>query len=101
MPKPLIDKGTIGNTAGSADVMEKEIGIKSWCPGAGSNHRHRDFQSRALPTELPGRRSPPAAGFVQSAAVIEGRFRPVQNAGNGRRAEIFGDPAARRSAIRP
>lgn len=25
-----------------------------WCPGADSNHRHRDFQSRALPTELPG-----------------------------------------------
>ena len=27
----------------------------SWCPGAGSNHRHCDFQSHALPTELPGR----------------------------------------------
>ena len=25
-----------------------------WCPGAESNHRHRDFQSLALPTELPG-----------------------------------------------
>ena len=26
-----------------------------WCPGAESNHRHCDFQSHALPTELPGR----------------------------------------------
>ena len=25
-----------------------------WWPGAGSNHRHADFQSAALPTELPG-----------------------------------------------
>ena len=25
---------------------------KSWCLGADSNHRHRDFQSLALPTEL-------------------------------------------------
>ena len=24
-----------------------------WCPGAESNHRHEDFQSSALPTELP------------------------------------------------
>ena len=29
---------------------------EAWCPGAGSNHRHCDFQSHALPTELPGRR---------------------------------------------
>src|SRR5579875_3177516 len=30
---------------------------KEWCPGAESNHRHADFQSAALPTELPGPRS--------------------------------------------
>src|SRR6202012_1217310 len=28
---------------------------EAWCPGAESNHRHCDFQSHALPTELPGR----------------------------------------------
>src|SRR5690606_14144149 len=27
----------------------------SGCPGTDSNHRHADFQSAALPTELPGR----------------------------------------------
>ena len=32
-----------------------------WCPGAESNHRHCDFQSHALPTELPGRFQPQAA----------------------------------------
>lgn len=32
---------------------------KEWCPGTGSNRRHCDFQSHALPTELPGHRAVP------------------------------------------
>src|SRR5262245_1609437 len=35
---------------------------KSWWPRAESNRRHRDFQSRALPTELPGHGRPRVAG---------------------------------------
>ncbi len=33
------------------DVISKS---KGWCPEAESNHRHEDFQSSALPTELSG-----------------------------------------------
>ncbi len=28
--------------------------LNKWCPEAESNHRHGDFQSPALPTELSG-----------------------------------------------
>jgi hypothetical protein len=39
----------------SADQsMRRNVVREKWCPGAGSNHRHCDFQSHALPTELPG-----------------------------------------------
>src|SRR6266545_6137384 len=34
-----------------ADMVEK------WCPGTELNRRHEDFQSSALPTELPGHRA--------------------------------------------
>src|SRR5437879_5111226 len=51
---------------------------KAWCPGAESNHRHCDFQSHALPTELPGRRGPPKGRAKQSARFIEAGFPPVQ-----------------------
>jgi hypothetical protein len=36
-----------------ADDEERRRTFK-WCPGAELNHRHCDFQSHALPTELPG-----------------------------------------------
>jgi hypothetical protein len=41
---------------------------KIWCPGGELNTRHRDFQSRALPTELPGQ----AVRFGRKAAVYRG-----------------------------
>ena len=35
-------------------------GNGEWCPGVESNYRHHDFQSCALPTELPGHLKKPA-----------------------------------------
>src|SRR5690349_1084337 len=40
-----------------------------WCPGAGSNHRHCDFQSHALPTELPGRAVSVGGGLIGRASA--------------------------------
>src|SRR5512138_727145 len=52
-----------------------------WCPGAESNHRHHDFQSCALPTELPGRRALAACRRAERSAVIGSRAGPVQTRG--------------------
>jgi site-specific DNA recombinase len=47
-------RAALGPNGQPTHVVRKSI--QEWCPGAGSNHRHCDFQSHALPTELPGRR---------------------------------------------
>src|SRR6516164_6314084 len=49
----LHEKGRSGR--GTFGLSSYFVGSFRWCPGAELNHRHTDFQSVALPTELPGR----------------------------------------------
>lgn len=47
--------------------------IKNWCRGAGSNRRHRVFQTRALPTELPrpgGRQIVPGLASISAGMEV-------------------------------
>src|ERR1700752_4822780 len=50
---------------------------EAWCPGAESNHRHCDFQSHALPTELPGHAAERAWRLEAGGRFIVGADRPV------------------------
>ena len=38
----------------SKNPVTRTGSLNKWCPEAESNHRHGDFQSPALPTELSG-----------------------------------------------
>src|SRR5437763_9129107 len=42
--------------------------LKEWCPGTELNRRHEDFQSSALPTELPGH---PAGGKLRRGKITQ------------------------------
>src|SRR5690606_41466159 len=42
------------NCATWANQGARKVHLRKWCPGTESNRRHGDFQSPALPTELPG-----------------------------------------------
>ena len=60
---------------------------EKWCPGAELNHRHTDFQSAALPTELPGLWGIPDAAGQASAStarpwLIGNRPHAVESGGN-------------------
>ncbi len=52
----------------SPQSFEKQGEKHAWCPGAESNHRHCDFQSHALPTELPGHRPAATATALEAGA---------------------------------
>ncbi len=53
------------NAKSSHSVFSNVLNYRAngWCPGTELNRRHADFQSAALPTELPGRRTGAGAGL--------------------------------------
>ncbi len=48
--------------------------LETWWPGTESNRRHADFQSTALPTELPGQRYFEGALLQRCCAVTSSRI---------------------------
>src|SRR5499433_1446637 len=75
----------------SCDVRCRSQAGKTWWAGTGLNRRHQDFQSCALPTELPAHhevaRIPDGVGSVQrnrtrwgeEAGYLSGRSAPVSD----------------------
>src|ERR1700742_2831325 len=65
-----------------------------WCPGAELNHRHADFQSAALPTELPGH-TVERTGFLVDAPPSVQRRAALNCVGSEALPSGFGTNAAR------
>ncbi len=67
--RPGLDPGAVPSST--------EMGRK-WCLGADSNHRHADFQSAALPTELPrpGASVRGAVSIGRGPGVVQNAARP-------------------------
>ena len=53
-------------------MSDIKLDLFTWCPGVELNHGHRDFQSRALPTELPGHWSGPDGPELNRALRYSG-----------------------------
>ena len=72
---------------------------REWCPGMELNHRHRDFQSPALPPELPGRRLPQSGCLHRKnqrrcpARQVRALARSVQSTSLVVMASVFGPSA--------
>ena len=52
-----LDKHNHAEVVFTKNLFQKRKTLKNlmqWCPEVESNHRHKDFQSFALPTELSG-----------------------------------------------
>ncbi len=70
---------------------------KKWCLGPESNQRHADFQSAALPTELPR----PGAQMARKAGFIGACGPPVQQGKQGQFGTLPPHAMKAGSAIRP
>ncbi len=50
------DSETLADHPRKSEDDRRSSRVREWWPGSDSNQRHADFQSAALPTELPGQR---------------------------------------------